>query len=146
MSAVVAIERRNPIPPNVYWIDVQGGKVPAFEAWLKKNAETVILESREDERRVPRSTPLPGTSKGTIASSWFLFTVLQPTLSFPQTTFGFPTIAGDVKRKSDTAQRPPTPTAADAFGDIFGGLVGTPTTLLVVVGVVWWLSSQKGRN
>lgn len=141
----MAVERRNPIPPNTYWIDVQGSKVPGFEAWLKKNAETVILDSREDERRVPRSTPLPG-AKGTIASSWFLFTVLQPTQSFPQTTFGFPSIAGDVKRKSETVQRPKPVTSSDILIDFFGQFVGTPTTLLVVVGVGWYLFSQKGRN
>ena len=89
------IERRNPVPEGVYWVDVFGDQIPGFTAWLTRNAAAVKVRASET---VAAGGPLDGTP----ASQWVLFEVVRPVRWEGP---GLPTVAPpNVKSKSDTAQ------------------------------------------
>lgn len=93
----MSLERRNPLPPGRYWIDVAdrpAGQVAEFRSFLEDSR--VDVESEED-------TPADGA---TPAQTFFLFKTDKP-LAFASERFGFPTIArADEHSKSDTGQVP----------------------------------------
>jgi hypothetical protein len=92
---VGAIERRNPLPPGRYWVDVFASKEAAFQNWLKAHkAEVQVISSETFE-------PIDDY-EGRV---WRLFKTTAPV---PWEGPGLPTIAGaDVNSSADTAQRPP---------------------------------------
>jgi hypothetical protein len=90
-ASVGALERRNPLPPGRYWVDVPDPKAAAFEAWRSRNGASIIVEATE--RR-----------EGDVPVTWTLFRTTAPV---PWEGPGIPTIAtADVKSAEDTAQRP----------------------------------------
>jgi hypothetical protein len=105
-----AIERRNPLPPGVYWVDVIGevptfggpdnSKLEAFAGWLRRNASNIqVLRtvSKPAEIDALRGVMNP-------AQDWYLFKVAAPVQWEGP---GLPTIADENTEKDDTAQRPP---------------------------------------
>lgn len=86
------IERRNPLPVGVYWKDIFEADGPAFSAWIKKSAGSVLIRTTEHIAGDP-------------PRDWVLFEVKTPAhWDGP----GFPDIAGpDVKTAADTVQAPP---------------------------------------
>lgn len=98
----MAVERRNPLPPGRYWVDVFDrvalsgpfagtNEQQSFREWLKAFSFTLHVEATETHDSDP-------------PRDWYLFRVEQPT---PWLGPGFPTIATpDVKSSADTVQRP----------------------------------------
>lgn len=151
----MAVERRNPLPPGVYWIDVFDPNRQAFAEWLKAFAPVVRL--RATEHFGPGTSPLhaflqgawtvspalaalanlvPGTEGP--ARDWALFEVLAPS-PFDAKRFGYPTIAGaEVKSSDDTVQKPDVkpPDLASFFTTSFGqGLMGLGIAFGVIAAI-----------
>jgi hypothetical protein len=134
-------EKRNPLPPGRYWLTVisQAGesKLDAFFAWARANPSRVTVE---------KSEPAGG---GTNNGAFVIFRVNTLPLRFDQAQFGFPNVAGpEIQTASDTVERPPVPGAADALGDIFGGLARAldafdPRAKVVVALGVFYLLTRK---
>lgn len=100
-----AVERRNPLPPGRYWIDVFGTDIELFDMWLKGNGAIGFVDVLSTEF-FDEKPAVPPFLESRPARNWILFRVNAHT-PFNQTEFGFPTIAGeDVSSSSDTVQRP----------------------------------------
>lgn len=93
----MSFEKRNPLPPGRYWIDVADrppGQVVEFRSFLEDSRVDV-----ESEEETPADGPTP-------AQCFFLFKTDKP-LAFASDRFGFPTIAKTSDHsKSDTGQVP----------------------------------------
>lgn len=101
----MGFEKRDPIPPGVYWIDTfnEYKGVPRFMAWLKKNRDNVRVLKKE------RHYPSSGVAMREKARWWFLFQVRKPVPRWPVSAkLGLPTKAPKGKRteESDTVQKP----------------------------------------
>lgn len=103
LVAVGAVERRNPLPPGRYWVDVFWSKRGAFTAWLSKNAASIKVVNVES---------YPGDmDAGYEAREWYLFQVLSPVAWEGP---GLPTVAGSgVTTSDDTVQKPPPESPGD---------------------------------
>jgi len=97
LSATGALERRNPLPPGRYWVDVFQSKATAFNAWLARQKDSVRVETTES---------YPGDLDRAYESrDWVLFRVLAPV---PWEGPGLPTVAdAGVRTSDDTVQKPP---------------------------------------
>lgn len=107
LGRVGAVERRSPVPPGRYWVDVFEPAQAAFRAWLEEHAAHVRVVNTSSHEPVG----------GYPARDWYLFEVIAPV---PWEGPGFPTIASsDVKSSQDTADRPPPePDFAEKLGDL----------------------------
>lgn len=129
----MALERRNPLPPGRYWLDVFGSNRARFAQWVK--TPSVHVDSTQSfESDPPRN--------------WYLFTVNAPT-EIDNKVFGYPTIAGvNVKSSDDTASKPDLPKdPIDNLSDNLGK-IGSFATLglgIVALGLLAALiASRKG--
>ena len=98
----MTVERRSPLPPGRYWLDVTGkARIEDFEGYLSTTARSAIAVERREDTDVP--TPqITRVEK----QRWYLFRVLKPARWFGG-NFGFPTIAHpDVRTRADTATVP----------------------------------------
>jgi hypothetical protein len=113
------LERRNPIPPGRYWIDVIGKEnIDDFGAWIIEMQGAVrLVTSTEDTESEPPQL-------------WALFEVPEGRSPFlDQQKFGFPTTAPEgVKNKEDTEQ-------GGDDDDDGAGDVSKAIKILAVVGV-----------
>jgi len=114
------LERRNPIPPGRYWIDVVGKEnIADFGAWILEMQGAVRLVTSQEETEADPPT------------LWALFEVPEGRSPFiDQQKFGFPTTAPEgVSSREDTEVGPEDDD--DAASDI-----GKAVKVLSVVGVV----------
>lgn len=126
--AVGAIERGDPIPPGVYWLDIVEGIAPNgvskfenFQFWIQANippaAPTTrikLLRSRHTPRQdSPGDIPYTEDPTEQIrASEWHLFEILEPVNRWGHdTALGLPSIApeGSATTEDDTIQSPEVP-------------------------------------
>jgi len=136
MENVGKLERANPLPLGVYYVDVFEFKFDRFREWLELNQENesvaVISSAMHTDESPDRQ--------------WVLFEVKKPTM-FPQKDLGFPTVApkGKATTEDDTVQKP----GADDFKlpveDFFGGLFSGGTALLIIA-ALWMLGERSGRR
>jgi len=90
----MALERKNPLPVNRYWIDTFGDNRAKFTTWLR-------LHKGDVKSRVTESQPSTDPPR-----EWHMFDVINP-VWFDQESFGFPTIADpSVQTSQDTVSRP----------------------------------------
>lgn len=97
----MTMERKDPIPKGVYWMDIAGQeRIDRFNAWLKKNSATV--ESLR--QKLDRDFWMESRNQ-----LWVLFAVNSPTKRWPVAAkLGLPTVArSKLVQKRDTEQRPP---------------------------------------
>ena len=136
----MALERRNPLPPGRYWIDVFGDNRPRFTTWARQQKASVKVRVTESD--VNSEPP----------REWHLFDVSAP-VPWDAQTFGFPTVAEpEVQTSQDTVQRPPPepepdlshvlPTPSD-LATVGGGL---GMLALIIAGAFLYMQSQKGRG
>jgi hypothetical protein len=88
------MERGDPIPPGIYWVDAFGPSRAAFADWASSHAAVRVLETQEDAGR---------------EWLWALFAVDAPTPRWPVSAgLGVPTIAekGSATTVDDTVQKP----------------------------------------
>jgi hypothetical protein len=139
MSDVVGIlERRDPIPPGIYWVDIVSTdfgqyleRREAFYRWARSNAGAVKVLQETDS---PRVAP---TYYSTAFHRWVLFEVLSATSRWPVSAgLGFPNVAaeGEKTKSEDTVQRP-DPEPLPSPWEMLSGGVG----LLALL----WLLSKK---
>ncbi len=113
----MAVERRNPLPAGVYWIDVFGANREKFAAWTRANKVHVSKTESFD------STP---------PRDWLKFEVTTP-VPWDAKTFGFPTIiepGSTVNTSDDTVQKPPPET-----GPNLDDLLPKPGQLMLGIGL-----------
>lgn len=97
----MALEKRNPIPIGVYWIDIISNndfKVQNFEDWLDENSDKVLVLDSKKKAISSVSDHL-----------WVLFEVTEPVERWPlEWKLGAPTIAkrGQETTIEDTVTRP----------------------------------------
>ena len=157
----MSLERRNPVPKGLYWIDVFDPNREAFAEWRAKNAGSVKV--RVVESFGPSPSPLKAFAKEAwvfapagpvglaiaavaratddsgVSRDWVLFEVLSP-VQFDQRRFGFPTIAdASIRASDDTVQRPdPEPDITDTLpttGEIGAGVKSAVGGLTLIAGV-----------
>lgn len=119
----MTLQRANPVPPGVYWVDVFDPNRDAFASWVKAHADAVKL--RVTEHYGPGASPLKALLKEAwvvtpanplgllvagaarlipdsgVSRDWALFEVLKP-VAWDARTFGFPEIAEGVKSSDQT--------------------------------------------
>lgn len=100
----MAVERQNPLPKGVYWVDVFADKQPAFRAWLKRHRGKV---------KVVKAVSYKPTGSYP-ARDWLLFEVTRPV---PWEGPGFPTVSerGVDLEADETAERPHVENPADVW-------------------------------
>lgn len=130
----MALQRQNPLPPDIYWVDVTEKDFEPFESWLESNSLTVHVRTVEE---TPRKQVTPGAS-GPIgyaeywpATRWYLFEVKAPT---PWNGPGFPNIAGAVTSKDETVDQPEPMTPGDVLEEVTPDL-SSPAGTLIKAGV-----------
>ena len=123
------LERRNPLPKGVYWVDVQQKDQAAFDAWLSANTGRVGVRVSEGKNSDPPLT-------------WVLFEVREPAPW--NTQFGYPTIAQGETSQEDTVSRPPPEPAFD-WG-IFSGVAAAGLVPLALFLGGLWLLGEVERN
>lgn len=122
----MGIERRNPVPPGRYWIDIFESGFSAWQTWLASNRSTVRVESTEEH-------PAAGDAP---ARQFFIFSVSAPILWPENRGLGLPSIADPgVSSSADTVVRPPPPGGViDQLGDAVDSISSGVKTVVVVVG------------
>lgn len=144
---VGTLERRNPLPPGSYWIDVFGLNIPKFDNWLKAFSGLGI---HTDANQQFEATTIPARR------TWYKFTYTPLFEGAPvtwDTTFGFPTIAdASIRSSEDTVSRPDLPIDAldelanwtnsieQKLGGSLGSIAGVVPYAILGAGVyVGWL-------
>lgn len=113
----MALERRNPLPPNVrYWVDVSPADYAAFDAWLSNNRDAVKVRS---------------TNRGDEGWQWVLFDVTAPLVLWEGP--GYPTIAPPGTTSETDVKQVPMPEAPDAGDLVHTALVAVGAILLAAV-------------
>lgn len=151
-------ERRNPIPPGVYWVDVvrPDGKVTKndpldnWRYWLTTHQQEVEVVNRET--RFAKSSWFGDTD--IVIGEFTVFRVKVPVQRWPNDAgIGLPTIAvkGEETRSSDQ-ENPNYPSGWDLFkddvkraGDSAADVLSGAGSL-VLVGLVLYALSSKGKK
>ena len=127
------IERSNPIPPGVYWVDLFGAKaIEGFTRWATLHAGVVrvlkVAQSADDAAPLEwYDVASPALALGKLGQwatssaepyAWILFELAAPLPRWPEDIgAGLPTVAprGRDTDPGDTVERPD---AAPLFGDL----------------------------
>ena len=112
----MTLERRNPLPPGRYWMNLLGERSPEFTAGVKGLNEShpglvkVLTTSHHEADESGNSEP---------AYDWVLFVVGGNGAVWDHDKIGTPNIAGpEITQESDTVQRPaPEKEVLDQIGD-----------------------------
>jgi len=106
-----ALERKTPLPPGRYWIDVFGDLRAPFHAWAKGHYPDVVVTTVQSFEKAP----IRDDHVGNKARDFVIFEVKKP-VPWHAPTFGFPTIATkDVQSEQDTGD---TPKETDWMGNV----------------------------
>ena len=115
----MALERRNPLPPGFYWIDVANSKAAGLHAWRTANKASVrVLKTREDTL---------------VGFTWLLFEVKAPVPWADATGYGFPNIAEDGVKTEFQPAFTPSKNVLDQLAE------STPSA--GVLGKLFWLAA-----
>ena len=105
----MAMMRKNPLPPGRYWIYIQKPSAEVWEGWLKRNADVVTVEKKEEYGGLgPFINP---------NETFYIFNVKEPTI-WPRGVGFANTADPSVKGSEDTVIRPPPMTPADVLRDM----------------------------
>jgi hypothetical protein len=97
------LERRNPLPKGVYWIDLFSDNRAKFLAWRTLNKARVKVVANESfDTEPPRD--------------WVKFQVLEP-VTWDAPLFGFPAKAEGVNSSGDTTTNEPEKDPLDQLGE-----------------------------
>lgn len=116
-------ERKDPIPPGRYWIDIPTGRQASYNTWALSSPNVKTVSDRRSEKMI-----------------FIVFEVGPgPAKRWPvEAGLGFPTIdkTGKVKAPEDVVQRP----KVEDFdlSDLFSGTKGT----IMLLGILWFVSRK----
>lgn len=100
------LERKNPVPPGIYWTDLIGANsIAAFAAWVAEHAPMVQILNHEEHPELPFWECPVGTECP--ARAWVKFQVVIDTPW--NTALGFPTVVepGEtINSSADTVSAP----------------------------------------
>ncbi len=121
----MAMERKDPLPPGVYWMDLIGlGRVLNFTSWKGSNRGTVkMLKKKEDS----------------FDQWWVLFEVTAPTKRWPVAAgLGLPTIArkGKTTTFKSTEKVPKVKSATELLTDWGSSTIKGAVALFVLAYVL----------
>lgn len=115
----MALERRNPLPAGVYWIDVANVKAAGLHAWRQANKATVrVAKTRVDSD---------------LGFTWLLFEVSAPTPWSDARVYGYPNIAEQGIKTEFQPAFTPSKNVLDQLAD------ATPSA--GVMGKLFWLAA-----
>ncbi len=147
----MSFEKRNPLPPGRYWIDVSGtDKVSGFAFLLSQAAAlgAVVVENVElNGASVDLGSVLEALEGGNNPAAWFLFRVTDVgTFSIDQSQLGFATIADpNVHSQDDTVQKPdPVGDAQDTLKTMIAVLEGVAVVITLKT-VLDFFKSMRGH-
>lgn len=131
----MSLERRNPIPPGVYWVDVPQHEQVGFDAWVTEHfANLQILRVR----RFPGGAG-PGRD-------WVLFEIFRPVPRWAESVkVGYPaiaprgrdTVSEDVIEGEDAIDQSLRKAGFSSSGDLVRS-VGVGVITSVLAGVLLW--------
>lgn len=114
------LERRQPLPPGRYWVDVFGDKRAQFSFWLETSPGVMILATE--------SFPANGGPE----RDWYLFKTTMP-VAWDALNFGYPTIADEtITSSDDTVQKPEAEPVLGGFFD----MVFSPPGIIIGAGLL----------
>jgi len=103
MPKVGTLERRSPLPPGSYWIDVFGLNIPKFNQWLKAYSGMGVHTDATQVFEAPTLAAYRNWYK-------FTYTPIPGAIVIWDTAFGFPTVAdASITSSESTVQRPDLP-------------------------------------
>lgn len=108
----MALERRNPLPPGVYHIDVMAKNLPAFIAWRTSHKDRVKVRKTHEDSGI----------------AWLLFEVTGG-VDWDSKAFGFPSIAEQGLSTERPAAFEPTKDILDQVAD----KLPAPSTTVAVI-------------
>ncbi len=101
---VGTLERRSPLPPGTYWVDVFGLNIPKADVWFKGFGPSGVHVDATQHFESPEVSSV---------RNWYKFTynpVAPGVVVVWDTSLGFPTVAdASIQSSEDTVQRPPLP-------------------------------------
>jgi len=146
---VGAIERGNPIPPGVYWIDsIDPSAFPDPDAvQASRDAYDLAIEANyHNAFRIVRTTHHDAQIIGNAPPrDWILFQITSPVPRWsPATQWGLPTVApnGLDTQEDDTVQKPPPeegildewlPDTPLGKALLVGGAIGLATLVVIAI-------------
>lgn len=134
----MALERENPLPVGVYWLDVWEKDQAMFRKWLADNREKVEVIRTASHKR---TSEYP-------ARDWYLFKTHEPVRWEGP---GFPTIATEDLQEHETADRPPPPKPTierleEAAEKVTTAGTGLLVTLAAVLGIGYVITRGKKKG
>jgi len=130
----MALERGNPIPPGVYWLDVIGKtQNDGFGKWHAKHSDKV--------------TKIKRNVRG-IHNVWWLIEVLEPVPRWPdEARLGLPTIAQQGKATSEksTGKVPKTKSTTELLEDWGSGITKGLGQGLAVLVLLYLLTNRNRK-
>ncbi len=131
----MALERRNPVPPGRYWLDVFGDNRSLFMQWLKA-ANSDSAGNFVDNVVPVKYEQYPDEGAG---RDWHLLEVKRP-VAWNAVLFGYPTIAGgNVHTSEDTIIAPP-PVEQPTLPEALERSAKTVASVLAIGAGLWALS------
>ena len=128
----MTMERRNPVPPGRYWVDILIGKLTAFDLMLDREKGNVVVEQREE---------FPNPQNFDASVTHFIFTNKKP-LKWEQ-GWGYPTIAGpQIQSSADTVSKPPP---EPGLGEQLSTMLGDAKTILFIAALGWAFTQSRKR-
>lgn len=136
------IERKNPIPAGVYWVDIDDVLDPEnlakFNRWAMDEAPKVKMLKKE----TTMTQAFPASRQ-----TWVLFRLTAPTKRWPESLkIGLPTRAakGAKTKRSDTQKRPKKKSVSEYWADEAGDALKSPWgSAVLALGLLWALSSRR---
>lgn len=115
----MAVERRNPLPPNqFYWVDVGPEDAIAFGTWLNQYKDQVRVRARRS---------------GADGWEWVSFETVAPLVWWNGP--GFPTIGEAGQTEDDVKQVPRAPSSGDVAAGLARVVIGEIAPWIVVAAV-----------
>lgn len=129
-------EKRNPLPPGAYWLDLFTDKTKhAYWSWIMNNVDTVTELKREEHPNHRR---------------WVLFQVTAPTERWGvDAGLGLPTISTGAISSQATAQAPaPTPVVdywANEVKTAWESQTGDIARAVGLMALIYFVTKERGK-
>lgn len=139
----MAFEKRDPIPPGIYWLDVPKKTASDFSAWVRQYGGG-YADMGDGKRQFFEGRLKVIRTEG----NWKLFRVMAPVPRWDARIAGFPTIAprGAATTKRDTVKREDPESIEDYWGGKAQDALSSAGGAIATFGVLWLLSSMSNRR
>lgn len=164
-SSIDGMVRKNPLPAGRYWIDIIRKSDDIWQLWLKKNADIVTVEKKENAQSegTPDLFPPAGMppyyqppAREPVPVTFYVFTLREATI-WPRGV-GFPNDASSptIQQRSDVQVRGPVPTVTDVMHDIeetaaeaaarVREMASIGWRTVIIAAGIYWLATRSGNG